>query len=809
MHGKFNIFCLGLTVLLILAAADPALAKKKPVPAPAPEKTAYEKLFDGKKHKTAAGLVTLHKIEGEVYLEVPDSLLGRNLLLGMTVMSVSDGDESSEGMQPSAPKQVVFQRTDSLLQIAEVSANYVVGKNDANILRALEAGRQPSVIASFPIRAFNRDSSAVVVKATPLFINDSKLLSPKDSESYSSRDGFVTRTYKYKGDASCIRDIAAFGNNASVVSELSYEVSAYVFGVIALKEGEPFSATVRISFMRLPEKMEAVREADMRVGTATSRYIEYSGAKQGADIRYYASRWRICPDNPVVFYIDDKFPAAWKPYIERGVGMWNDAFARIGIQNAIEVRCASADSLPDVNDICYSAIRYIPSPARNIRHNVWTDPRTGEILSANIYISHNIVQQIQAERLLQTGAVDKRVRTLSLDERLFGESLTQKVAHYAGLCLGLLPNPGASQTVPVDSLRSARYTSAHGLSASVMDELPLNFVAQEADFKAGTKLCQTELGAYDHYAIGWLYGESPVQNDPVYRFLREQPEKFAFDPRAVGKDLGDDPIRAAEYAMKNLAVVMRHMPEWIDREDTDYAYRQSFPEYVSFYYNSLMKPIIARLGGVYLTERYADDEGVYCQAVSAADQRKAMEWLLRSLDDMTWLDNRALVVGEGLNPGISDFIRVETFDTILGSLERIALSAALSDDPYTRIDALNDLSSYLWKSPNTAAEVRKQVLQTRFTDRLIGLAEAANGDKSKLRPSYFPSSAAGEVTSAFAPITGISYLTWPEDRHLVYGVLLDCRKRIAAARAATTSGPMKDHYAILLHKIENFFNPKR
>lgn len=39
--------------------------------------------------------------------------------------------------------------------------------------------------------------------------------------------------------------------------------------------------------------MTTVREADLRVGTSMSRYVEYSADRQGAEVRYYASRWRV------------------------------------------------------------------------------------------------------------------------------------------------------------------------------------------------------------------------------------------------------------------------------------------------------------------------------------------------------------------------------------------------------------------------------------------------------------------------------------------------------------------------------------
>lgn len=63
---------------------------------------------------------------------------------------------------------------------------------------------------------------------------------------------------------------------------------------------------------------------------------------------------------------------------------------------------------------------------------------------------------------------------------------------------------GASQTVPLDSLRSAHYTAANGLSASILDELPLNYAARPEDFRNGVKLCQTSLGPYDYRAVEWF-----------------------------------------------------------------------------------------------------------------------------------------------------------------------------------------------------------------------------------------------------------------------------------------------------------------
>ena len=129
-----------LMLLSVLCDATPAAARKRRTTAPEPRKTAYERLFAGKNPRTVQGLFTLHLLDGDVYFEVPDSMLGRDLLLGVTVLSVSDGEESSVGMQPSRPRHVVFQRTDSLLQIAALDSRS--RSDDPAIGRAL-AGSPP------------------------------------------------------------------------------------------------------------------------------------------------------------------------------------------------------------------------------------------------------------------------------------------------------------------------------------------------------------------------------------------------------------------------------------------------------------------------------------------------------------------------------------------------------------------------------------------------------------------------------------------------------------------------------------------
>ena len=91
---------------------------------------------------------------------------------------------------------------------------------------------------------------------------------------------------------------------------------------------------------------------------------------------------------------------------------------------------------------------------------------------------------------------------------------------------------------------------------------------------------------------------------------------------------------------------------------------------------------------------------------------------------------------------------------------------------------------------------------------MLTLAEQAAGRKSKLRSDYFAEAVTAENSAGFAPLAGVSYLTRPEDGHLLYGVLLDCRDRIAAARNRSASPQMRGHYALLLRRVTHFLENK-
>ena len=122
------------------------------------------------------------------------------------------------------------------------------------------------------------------------------------------------------------------------------------------------------------------------------------------------------------------------------------------------------------------------------------DPRSGEILTADVIWYHNVISLVHNWRFAQTGAVDKRVRKDTFDNDVMREALRYVAAHEIGHTLGLMHNMGASYSFPIDSLRSPSFTQKYGTTPSIMDYARNNFVAHPGDYERGVRLTPPNLG---------------------------------------------------------------------------------------------------------------------------------------------------------------------------------------------------------------------------------------------------------------------------------------------------------------------------
>ncbi len=331
---------------------------------------------------------------------------------------------------------------------------------------------------------------------------------------------------------------------------------------------------------------------------------------------------------------------------------WNKAFERAGFKNAIQV-FDYTDSLAQVgDDMGYSVLTYAASTKANAMGPSVIDPRTGEILEADIVWWHNVQSLISEWIKVQTGAQNPQARRMRLPEELIGDAVRFVACHEVGHSLGLRHNMIASNAYPTDSLRSASFTARMGgTSASIMDYARFNYVAQPGD---GVKVMSPNIGPYDLMAIEWAYRWYPKGTNEkkklddflkrhtgkLYKYMEAQSQRTAIDPRALSEDLGDDAVKSARYGIANLKRIMPNIVKWTTTGEPGQDYDEASNLYsaVIYQWSLYLYHVMANIGGMYLENLTVGDGQTSFCFVEKSKQRQALQFLLDEvLSEPKWL----------------------------------------------------------------------------------------------------------------------------------------------------------------------------
>ena len=696
-----------------------------------------------KKMTKHSGLITTYQEDDNVFLELSDSLLEKDLLMVTRFVQLPANYQAYINAGSKTSQQLIhFKKKGKQILLTQESFVNFANEEDP-ISQSVKLNNFPPILAAFPIK--NSEENRYLIDVSSYFNNDSpgfNIIRKSLKKEYSIGSNDSKRSF--------IDSVKSFPENIEIRHTLTYNLGKPPRGNTA----NTMSFQVNHSIIALPETPMSIRYSDQRVGWFSLNKYNYSSDALKSDNIRIIRRWRLEPTNleaynrgelvdpikPIIYYLDPATPMKWRPYFKQGIEDWAKVFEKAGFKNAIIAKdppTKEEDPNFSPEDIRYSTVRYVATTTRNATGPSVSDPRSGEIIESDIIWYHNHLRSYRNRYLLETGAANPKARSLDTPEEEIGEMMRRVISHEIGHALGLTHNMKASSAYPVDSLRSGNFTQKMGIATTIMDYARFNYIAQPGD--ENIRFVR-QLGPYDDYAIDWGYryfsdqtpeSEKVLLNemvdkksmDPVYMF-----GSGGNDPDTQTENIGDDPIKASEYGLKNLKIVAKNLDKWTTTEGQSYDDLNELYNEMIGVYRRYIYHVIKMVGGVNETLMRKGQDNTPYKNLDQALQRQALDFLHVNLwDTQNWLIQKSLV----------SKIKDEGSLKLIQNLQMSALFRILSVNNLNRIlsshntlvgqglhpdEILDHFFIHLIVQTNTLDDSFK-TLQIRFAERIQELSK--------------------------------------------------------------------------------------
>lgn len=695
--------------------------------------------------KTDKGLFDVHQVKEVYFLEIPDSLLQRDFLMVTRFVKSPQKMGWTYGGSKMGQRVIRFVKRGKMIDLKNVSYNLFADEK-LPIAKAVANSNYQTILFSFPIKAINKKNKSTVIEIKGVLSQDIKAFGM--SSDYRKR-------YKIGGfDAkrSYTDTVKSFPKNIELRTVKTYRLSKerYV-GVFE----NAVTMQINNSIIALPKKPMRRRYFDRRVGWFTTSQTDYGLDTQQTKTLEFLDRWRleikkedlakfkrgelVQPIKPIVFYIDPATPKKWVKYLKQGIEDWQVAFEKAGFKNAILAKDApTKEEDPDwsAEDVRYSVIRYLASDIPNAMGPHVSDPRSGEILEADVLWFHNVMLLLRNWFFIQTAAINPEARNTAFKEEIMGRLIRFVSAHEVGHSLGLPHNMGASVAYPVDSLRSATFTKKYGTAPSIMDYARFNYIAQPED--KGVSL-MPNVGVYDKYAIRWGYrpilevedafDEKEIldkwilekADNPMYRFGKQQ--GLTIDPSSQTEDLGNDAVKASQYGIQNLQRIVPNLIKWTYEKGADYKELKEVYQSLVNQYGRYMGHVLANIGGVYEYYKSYDQEGAVYQKVPKAHQKKCLKYLVSAcFQTPNWLIDENIYDKIAQDDAVA-YVSKAQKRVLIQLLNQERIERIASDKQIDMVWFFEYLNHSIFSEVYTAqkTDVYKRALQQKYVSLLITL----------------------------------------------------------------------------------------